>query len=146
MILLQWHPNDTYLLALRVNYGRAYHLEREIKATHSMAKAHILPEAPAPRSINSCLNSTILIFVCFAKLHKEWRISNHLEITEMWCLSFSLSLIWLCVDAELAIGQYRLGVHGICGLNNPWHHLRKMSSWVWNSGRPPYVIPCGSAG
>ena len=50
------------------------------------------------------------------------------------------------VDAELAIGQYRLGVHGTCGLNNPWHHLRKMSSWVGNPGRPPYVIPCGSAG
>ena len=50
---------------------------------------------------------------------------------------------WLCVDAELAIG---LGVHGTCGLNNPWHHLRKMSSWVGNPGRPPYVIPRGSAG
>ena len=24
--------------------------------------------------------------------------------------------------------------------------LRKMSSWVGNPGRPPYVIPCGSAG
>ena len=31
-------------------------------------------------------------------------------------------------------------------LNNPWHHLRKMSSWVGNPGRPPYVIPRGSAG
>ena len=29
---------------------------------------------------------------------------------------------------------------------NPWHHLRKMSSWVGNPGRPPYVIPRGSAG
>ena len=47
--------------------------------------------------------------------------------------------------AELAIGQCRLGVHGTCGLNNPWHHLRKMSSWVENPGRPPYVIPRGSA-
>ena len=37
-------------------------------------------------------------------------------------------------------------MHGTCGLNNPWHHLRKMSSWVGNPGRPPYVIPCGSAG
>ena len=34
---------------------------------------------------------------------------------------------WLCVDAELAIGQCRLGVHGTCGLKNPWHHLQKMS-------------------
>ena len=33
-----------------------------------------------------------------------------------------------------------------CGLINPWHHLRKMSSWVGNPGRPPYVIPRGSAG
>ena len=53
---------------------------------------------------------------------------------------------WLCVDAELAIGQCRLWVHGTCGLINPWHHLRKMSSWVGNPGRPPYVIPCVSAG
>ena len=52
----------------------------------------------------------------------------------------------LVVGAKLAIGQYRLGVHGTCGLNNPWHHLRKMSSWVENPGRPPYVIPRGSAG
>ena len=37
-------------------------------------------------------------------------------------------------------------MHGTCGLNNPWHHLRKMSSWVGNPGRPPYVIPRGSAG
>ena len=37
-------------------------------------------------------------------------------------------------------------MHGTCGLINPWHHLRKMSSWVGNSGRPPYVIPRGSAG
>ena len=35
---------------------------------------------------------------------------------------------WLCVDAELAIGQCRLGVHGTCGL---------MSSWVENPSRPP---------
>ena len=27
-------------------------------------------------------------------------------------------------------------MHGTCGLNNPWHHLRKMSSWVGNPGRP----------
>ena len=53
---------------------------------------------------------------------------------------------WLCVDAELAIGQCRLGVHGTCGLINSWHHKRKKSSWVRNPGRPPYVIPCGSAG
>ena len=38
-----------------------------------------------------------------------------------------------------------LGFHGFCGLNNPWHHLWKMSSWVGNPGRPPYVIPHGSA-
>ena len=50
------------------------------------------------------------------------------------------------VDAELAIGQCRLGVHGTCGLINPWHHLQKMSSWVGIPGRPPYVIPRGSAG
>ena len=37
-------------------------------------------------------------------------------------------------------------MHGTCGLNNPWHHLRKVSNWVGNPGRPPYVIPCGSAG
>ena len=37
-------------------------------------------------------------------------------------------------------------MHGTCGLINPWHHLRKMSSWVGNPGRPPYVIPRGSAG
>ena len=37
-------------------------------------------------------------------------------------------------------------MHGTYGLNNPWHHLRKMSSWVGNPGRPPYVIPRGSAG
>ena len=54
-------------------------------------------------------------------------------------------MCWLCVDAELAIGQYRLGVHGTCGLNNPWHHLWKISSLVGNPGRPPYVIPRGSA-
>ena len=52
----------------------------------------------------------------------------------------------LCVDAELAIGQRRLGVHGTCGLNNPWHYLRKMSSLVGNPDRPPYVIPRGLAG
>ena len=57
-----------------------------------------------------------------------------------------LVVCWLSVDSELAIGQYRLGVHGTCGLINPWHHLRKMSSWVGNPGRPPYVIPRGSAG
>ena len=34
-------------------------------------------------------------------------------------------------------------MHGTCGLINPWHHLRKMSSWVGNPGRPPYVIPRG---
>ena len=50
------------------------------------------------------------------------------------------------VDAELAIGQCRLGVHGTYGLINPWHHLRKMSSWVGNLGRPPYVVHRGSAG
>ena len=34
---------------------------------------------------------------------------------------------WLCVDAELAIGQCRLRVRArACGLNNPWHHQRKM--------------------
>ena len=50
----------------------------------------------------------------------------------------------LCVDAELAIGQYRLGG----GARNLWSDqpLRKMSSWVGNLGRPPYVIPRGSAG
>ena len=53
---------------------------------------------------------------------------------------------WLSVDAELAIGQYRLGVHRTCGLNDPWHHLWKMPSRVGNPGRPPYVIPRGSAG
>ena len=37
-------------------------------------------------------------------------------------------------------------MHGTSGLNNPWHHLRKMSSWVGNPGRPPYVILRGSAG
>ena len=37
-------------------------------------------------------------------------------------------------------------MHGTCGLNNPWHHLRKMSSWVGNPSRPLYVIPRGSAG
>ena len=58
----------------------------------------------------------------------------------------SYTVCWLCVDAELAIGQWSLGVHGTCGLINPWHHLRKMSSWVGNPGRPPYVIPRGSAG
>ena len=36
-------------------------------------------------------------------------------------------------------------VHGTCGLINPCHHLRKMSSWVRNPGRPLYVIPRGSA-
>ena len=35
---------------------------------------------------------------------------------------------------------------GSCGLINPWYHLRKMSSWVGNPGRPPYVIPRRSAG
>ena len=30
--------------------------------------------------------------------------------------------------------------------SNPWHHLRKLSSWVENPGRHPYVIPRGSAG
>ena len=37
-------------------------------------------------------------------------------------------------------------MHGTCGLINPWRHLQKMSSWVGNPGRPPYVISCGSAG
>ena len=70
----------------------------------------------------------------------------------VWVLLLTLKVgyIWLavlyCVDAELAIGQCRLGVHRTCGLINPWHHLQKMSSWVGNPGRPPYVIPCGSAG
>ena len=36
-------------------------------------------------------------------------------------------------------------MHGTCGLINPWHHLQKMSSWVGNPSRPPYVIPRGSA-
>ena len=54
---------------------------------------------------------------------------------------------WLCDDAELASGQCRLGVHGgTCGLINPWHHVRKMSTWVGNPSRPPYVIPRGSVG
>ena len=57
-----------------------------------------------------------------------------------------LFLILVIQDAELAIGQYRLGVQGTCGLNNPWHHLRKISSWVGNPGKPPYVTPRGSAG
>ena len=37
-------------------------------------------------------------------------------------------------------------MHGTCGLINPWHHMRKMSSWVGNPGRPPYVRPRRSAG
>ena len=37
-------------------------------------------------------------------------------------------------------------MHGTSGLKNPWHHLRKMSSWVGNPSRPPYVIPRWSAG
>ena len=60
--------------------------------------------------------------------------------------SRTITEVKLCVDAYLAIGQCRLGVHGTFGLINPWHHLRKMSSWIGNPGRPPYVIPRGSAG
>ena len=37
-------------------------------------------------------------------------------------------------------------VNGTCGLNNPWHHLQKISSRVGNSGWPPYVTSHGSAG
>ena len=37
-------------------------------------------------------------------------------------------------------------MHGTCGLINPWHYLWKMSICVGNPGRPPYVIPRGSAG
>ena len=43
---------------------------------------------------------------------------------------------------DLAIGQCRLGVHGTCGLNNLWHYLRKISSWV----ETPLVTPSGLAG
>ena len=34
---------------------------------------------------------------------------------------FSLSMCWLWVDTVLAIGQFRLWVHGTCGLNNLWN-------------------------
>ena len=50
------------------------------------------------------------------------------------------------MQSEQLSSVRRLGVHGTCDLINPWHHLRKMSSWVGNPGRPPYVIPHGSAG
>ena len=46
---------------------------------------------------------------------------------------------WLCIDAELAIGHCRMGLHGTYGLNNPWRHLWTMSSWVGIPGRPPFV-------
>ena len=47
----------------------------------------------------------------------------------------------------LAIGQRRLGAHGTCGLNNPWHRTcGRCHNWVGIPGRPPNVIPCGSAG
>ena len=52
----------------------------------------------------------------------------------------------LCVDAELTIGQHRLGVHVACGLNNPWHHLRTCHNWFGILNRPPYVTTRGSAG
>ena len=58
----------------------------------------------------------------------------------------SYSLVVGSVDAELVVGQDRLGVPGTCGWNNPWHHLWKMSSWVRIPGRPPYAIPRWSAG
>ena len=44
------------------------------------------------------------------------------------------------IKVGLAIGQCRLRVHGICGLNNPWHHLL-----CWKLSRPPFVASCGSA-
>ena len=51
--------------------------------------------------------------------------SSNIEVSEYLDgrLSFKCCLLftgcWLCVDAELAIGQCRLEVHGTCGLNNP---------------------------
>ena len=54
---------------------------------------------------------------------------------------------WFCVDAELAIGQYRLGVHGTCGLNKPWHRTcGRCHNRVGIPISPPFVIPRGSAG
>ena len=38
---------------------------------------------------------------------------------------------WFCVDAELKIGQCRLGVHGTCGLHNLWNQTcGRCHSWV----------------
>ena len=35
---------------------------------------------------------------------------------------------WLCVDAELAIGQLS---HGTSGLNNPWHRIYGQPDETW---------------
>ena len=38
-------------------------------------------------------------------------------------------------------------MHGTCGLNNPWHRTcGRCHNWVGIPGRPPHVIPRGSAG
>ena len=51
------------------------------------------------------------------------------EVKRIDLINCPITGCWLCVDADLAIGQCRLGLHGT------WQHLRKMSSLVGNSGR-----------
>ena len=52
-------------------------------------------------------------------------------LPEYYCrldlISHLVLVVYLCVDAELAIGQCRLGVHGTYGLIYPWHHQQKIS-------------------
>ena len=79
---------------------------------------------------------------CWARLVLEW------ETIQMLLLTLKVGWIWLAVlgcwfraDAELVIGQYRLGVQGTLGTT-----CGRCHNWVGIPGRPPYVTPRGSAG
>ena len=95
------------------------------------------------------MNLEILVLVQSLKssnVELGWYLDERLS---KYCLSVAanpqsrLDLIgfWLCVDAELAIGHCRLGVHGTCGAT-----CGRCHNCVGIPGRPPYVIPRGSAG
>ena len=112
-----------------------------------------LPRAAQELGGRCCILDSFSMFLsdtCAFYLSINKRSVVYRNLNQTLVLLFNTVLwtgCWLCVDAELAIGwQCRLRVHGTCGLINPCHHLRKISSWVGNPGRPPYVIPRGSAG
>ena len=49
-----------------------------------------------------------------------WVLLLTFESARFW-LAVSDTACWVCVDAELALGQCRLGAHGTCGLISPRH-------------------------